>query len=77
MLFQSAPSATLSRTAFRDRRYIRIEAQPRERLGYCFRYKDDRYGNASRVEAIPQFDARTIVQVDVENDANRAFEIGV
>jgi hypothetical protein len=40
-------------------------------------YKDDRYGNASRVEAIPQFDARTIVQVDVENDANRPFEIGV
>jgi len=32
---------------------------------------------ASRLETVPQFDARSIAQIDVENDANGLPEIAV
>jgi hypothetical protein len=38
---------------------------------------DDRHGNASSVEAMPQLDPLPIAQVDVEKDANRPVEIGL
>ena len=38
---------------------------------------DHRHGNARGFEAVPQFDAGRIAQVDVEQDANRISEIVV
>lgn len=38
-------------------------------------YVDDRHGNSSSFEIMPQFNAGLAIQVDVENDANRFFEI--
>jgi hypothetical protein len=38
---------------------------------------DDRHRIASRFETVPQLDARSIAQVDVEKDAKRVPEIAV
>ena len=38
---------------------------------------DNRHGNARSFETIPQVDARSVVQVDVENDASRSFKINL
>ena len=38
---------------------------------------DDRHGNSRSLETVPQFDPGLVVQVDIENDANRRFEIVV
>ena len=52
-------------------------AQPREQQGCHFRHVDDRDGYPFSLEMMPQLDARSIVQVYIEDDANRLFEIGV
>jgi hypothetical protein len=41
------------------------------------RYVDDGHRNAISLETLPQLDPRSILQVDVEDDASRALEIGV
>jgi hypothetical protein len=40
-------------------------------------HENNRYGNSIRPETMPELDARSIIQVDVENDADRTFKIGV
>jgi len=41
------------------------------------RYIDDGHRNAISFETLPQLDPRSILQVDVEDDASRVLEIGV